>query len=104
MVNSDKNTSLNSLLESDQAFTGGAEDVSNYSDISIFIYSDVASATNGLQIQFSPNGPDWLTTETHTIQAGVVFSRIFSTKTKYFRLIYTNGSTDQSEFLLRTLF
>src|SRR3989338_2209754 len=99
-----KNTNLTDLLESGQVFTGGGEDVSTHSAIAIFIYSDVASATDGLQIQFSPNGPNWSTIETHTIQAGVVFSRIIPVKTKYFRLIYTNGSANQSEFLLRSLY
>ena len=85
-----KNTNLTTLLESGQVFTGGGEDVSTHSAIAIFIYSDVASATDGLQIQFSPNGPNWSTIETHTIQAGVVFFLIIPLKTKNFLLIYNH--------------
>ena len=40
-------------------FTGAAMEITNYAVINVCVYSDVASATNGLTVQFSPDGTNW---------------------------------------------
>ena len=84
-------------------FTGTAEDVRAYPTLTVSVFSDVASATNGLSIQFSSNGTNWDHTDTFTIPAatGKVFT--IGRVAQFFRLVYTNGGTGQAAFRLQVI-
>lgn len=81
-------------------FTGTAIDLLNYVTVNINAYSDVASATNGLSVQFSQDGVNWDLVENHTVSAGVGYSHLVRGKARYCRVVYTNGATPQSVFRL----
>lgn len=57
-------------LAAGATFTGEREDVSKWGVVIVTAHSDVASAVDGLAIQFSDDGSDWHTTDSYTIIAG----------------------------------
>ena len=85
------------------SFTGEAKEMLDYSIIFITVYSDVASATDGLSIQQSHDGTNWYFTDEYTIPAasGKTFS--VQPSAQYYRIVYTNGGTDQTTFSLQTI-
>jgi len=77
-------------------------DTKNYGIIICSVYSDVASATDGLCIEFSSDGVNWYWSDDYTIAAftGKTFS--IQTQARFMRVCYTNGGTDQGVFALET--
>ena len=99
----DLNNSTTTPLNAGLVFTGTATDVTNYESVQVSVISDVASASNGLSVQFSSDGTHWDFIAATTYPGGSVGVTIPSGKReKYFRLVYTNGSTNQSFFRLNT--
>jgi len=99
----DCNSSTTPLL-ADAVYTGESKDILSYNAISVFVTSDVASAISGLEIQYSADGStNWRTAEEYTILAGA--EKWFSPPSfgKYFRVVYTNGASDQTSFELTTI-
>lgn len=95
-ISTDNSTS--NLLGIGGIFTGVSEDITNYAIMFINVYSDVASATNGLCIQVSHDGIDWHLSECYTIEAGKFKLFAHQCATKYFRINYTNGGVAQTDF------
>lgn len=99
---SQKNSSTTSLT-SGSVFTGTAEEVSQYSQLTVYLGTDVASATNGLSLELSSDGVNWDRKKQTTSPAGggahtlVIISR-------YFRIKYTNGSTNQTYMRLQVIY
>lgn len=91
-------------LTSAATFTGTSEDVSAYADIRVAVFSDVASATDGLSMQQSEDGTNWDFTDTYTIAANT--GKVFDVPSyaKFFRVVYTNGATPQGTFRLQTVY
>ena len=85
-------------------FTGAAEDITEYADIRVTVFSDQASAVDGLQIQQSSNGTNWDISDTYTIPAstGKVFS--VAASSKFYRIVYTNGGAAQTALRLQVKF
>ena len=85
-------------------FTGTAFDITSYAAINVNVKSDVASATNGVKVEFSPDGTNWdhshSTTYTGTTGVGYIFNAEF----RFARVVYTNGASAQSFFRLQTIF
>ncbi len=50
-------------------FTGVSEDVTDFGTVEISVYSDVASATDGLSIEFSSDGSNWDHKDVYTVPA-----------------------------------
>lgn len=71
--------------------------------IFITVYSDVASATDGLSIQQSQDGTHWDFVDTYTIAAGTPKEYAINPCAAYLRVVYTNGSTPQTTFRLQTI-
>lgn len=84
-------------------FTGTSEDTKDYSSIIIATKSDVASATNGLSIQFSTDGTNWDHIDAHTIPAATSHTLTIAPQARYFRIVYTNGGTIQASFRLQAI-
>lgn len=96
--------STTTLLLADAVYTGDGLDILAYNGISVFATSDVSSATQGLEIQYSADGStNWRCAETYTILAGA--EKWFSPPSfgKYFRVVYTNGDADQTSFEITTV-
>jgi transcriptional regulator of NAD metabolism len=89
-------------LDSAEVFTGKAEAVLYTSAITVLIRSDVGGTGSA---QFSSNGTNWDLKEPFTYTASDSLQKyLFTVTAKYFRLIYTNGTTDQTYFRLQTIF
>ena len=85
-------------------FTGTSEDVTTYGVVKVSVYSNVASATNGLELQSSNDNTNWYTTDAYTIAAATVKEYTFTPAYKYFRVKYTNDGTLQTTFALQTIY
>lgn len=101
-ISTDNSTST--PLGADAVFTGEAEDITHESVIIITVYSDKASATDGLSIQWSTDGTNWDGSDDFTIPAATQKTFSFQPVAKYMRIKYTNGSVEQTEFRLQTIF
>lgn len=94
--------SSTSILTSGSVFTGVGEDIKNESVIIVTVFSDVASATDGLAVEWSPDNVNWDGSDVFTIAANTQKTFSFQPVTRYFRVKYTNGGTNQAVFRLQT--
>lgn len=85
-------------------FTGTAEDISKYAAVTVAVFSDKASATDGLSIQFSSNGTNFDHIDTHTISANTSHVTTNAPQGQYFRCVYTNGAIAQTAFRLQVIY
>lgn len=91
-------------LAANATFTGTLEDVTNYASITVGVLSDQVSATNGLQMQQSPDGTNWDQADVYTIPASTGKTFGVQITARYFRLVYTNGTTLQTTFRIQTIY
>lgn len=98
------NNSSSATLTANSTFTGTAEDVSHYASISVQVKASHASATNGLSLQFSIDGTNWDFTTSYTISAAAARWVAVPRQARYFRVVYTNGGTNQTYMRLQTVF
>lgn len=96
--------SSTALLILNGTFTGTSEDVSDYSHITVSVFSSHASATDGLQLQQSSDGTFWDFVDAYTVPAttGKTFSA--AVQAKFFRVVYTNGGIMQTAFRLHVIY
>lgn len=85
------------------AFTGTAFDVTEEAIVFVSVYSDVASATDGLSIQQSKDGTNWYWTDEYTVPAGSGKTYSIQPALPWMRIVYTNGAGAQTDFSLATL-
>lgn len=95
--------STSSPLSAGATFTGTSTETINHGIAMVSVFSDVASATDGLSIQFSSDNTNWDITDEYTIPAnkGKIFS--VQTSARYMRVVYTNGGSNQTAFRLQTV-
>lgn len=101
-VVSTANSSTATLL-SGAVFTGTSEDVTTYAEMRVSVFADQASATDGLSFQQSSNGTNWDITDVYTISASTGATFVVPRQAKFFRIVYTNGATNQGVFRLQTI-
>jgi len=94
--------STTATLDADGVYTGTAEELTDYAGAIVTIYSDQASATDGLEIQWSPDGTNWDGADAFTVPAATQKTFSFQPVAKYLRVQYTNGGTTQAVFRLQT--
>lgn len=94
--------STTTLLGNGEVFTGSWTDVKNYAEIAIGIYSDKASATNGVDVQWSNDGTTIHDHDYSTLAASIGDGRTYNPMFRYFRLVYTNGTQAQTAFSIVT--
>lgn len=98
--------SSTATLTSGSVYTGTAEDMSNFAEIRVSVFSNVASATDGLSLQQSPDATNWDVVDTYTIAAataGQGKTFVIPRQERWFRVVYTNGGTNQATFRLQTI-
>ena len=95
--------STSTPLNADAVFTGTAEEITDYGYIFVSTYSNVASATDGLSVQQSTDGTNWDNTDDYTVPAATGKTYSFQPASRYFRVVYTNGGSDQTAFRLQTI-
>jgi hypothetical protein len=84
-------------------FTGASFEVTKYSVINVGVISDVPSATDGVSVQFSPDGVNWDHSHKTTYAGTNGVGYIFNCEFKFARVVYTNGASAQSVFRLQTI-
>lgn len=85
-------------------FTPTADDVLGYTTVTITLFSNVDSATDGMTFQFSSDNSNWDDTNTFTYTAAKGTRRFeFPVTARYFRVNYTNGGTGQGSFRVQTI-
>lgn len=96
--------STTATLLSGAVFTGTSEDISAYASVTIAVISNVASATDGLSIQQSPDGSNWDLADVYTVPAATGKTFGVQVAAKFYRVVYTNGGTNQASFRLQSIF
>lgn len=97
------NNSSSTNITGSAAFTGTGEDVTQYSEMRVSVFSSHASATNGLSIQQSSDNTNWDITDTYTIPATTGKTFVVPRQAKFFRVVYTNGATTTTSFRLQVI-
>lgn len=95
--------SSTATLTSGSVFTGAGEDVSNFSEMRVSVFANVASATDGLSLQQSSDNTNWDIVDTYTIAAAGGKTFVVPRQARYFRVVYTNGGTNQATFRLSSI-
>lgn len=95
--------SSTTLLGASGVFTGTSENVSGFVSVSIFVYASHASATDGLQVQWSHNNTNWDYTDVFTVLTTTGKAISLGIRAEYIRIVFTNGATLQTAFRLQTL-
>ena len=101
-VADDGNSSSNVLLAG-VPFVGVGIEVTDFVEVIVSVFSDVASATDGLSIQYSADNIHWDHADEYSIPAGIGKNFSVQRITGYFRIVYTNGAVDQTEFRLTSI-
>lgn len=97
------NSNCSTLLSSGQTWTGTWEDILGYQSITTFINTDVSSSSNGLVFTFTSNtssATPEVTKQIYNTPGQQEYT--FTADARYFRITYTNGSTQQTSFCLKT--
>ena len=96
----DTNNSTTAALGISGVYTGTPTDTLDYAVIQVAVYSDVASGTDGLCVQFSQDATNWYWEDTFTVPADTGKTYSFQPVAPYYRIVYSNGATGQSTFTL----
>jgi len=99
----DTNNSTSTALGVDGVFTGTATEILSYSTVSVIVFSDQASALDGLDIQLSTDSTNWDESLPFNVEAGVTRRFNIPCNARYFRVVYTNGGVAQTAFRLQTI-
>lgn len=84
-------------------FTGTSVATLPYGSIIVNVFSNVASATDGLSVQQSSDGTNWDILDVYTVAAGASTKVVIPRQAAFARVVYTNGGTLQTTFRLQTL-
>lgn len=85
-------------------FTGTGVDILDYTAVTIFVDSDVDSATDGIQLELSSDNVNWDVSRAFNYVAASGGRLLqMSAAAKFFRVVYTNGTTGQATFRLQTI-
>lgn len=98
----DGNSSV-ALLSAGGVFTGRAMDISKIAAIFVNVYSDKASATDGLEIEQSADEVNWDHSDCYTVPAATGKNYCINPFARYMRVKYTNGAADQTAFRLQVV-
>jgi len=98
-----EDNSTSTPLSAGATFTGTSVLTNGYGILYVSVYSDVASATDGLVIEQSTDGTNWDFDDTYTVPADTGKTFSIQPAGRYVRVKYTNGSSDQTQFRLQTV-
>ena len=104
MAHIDTGNSTTTPLGANGSFVGSTYDTSICSSWSTTIFADQNSANNGLKIQWSDDaGSNWDFSDTQTYSSGAGTMITFGRKAGFVRLNYTNGTTPQGVFRVKSV-
>lgn len=87
-----------------EVFEGTYEDVLEYGGIRVAVYSSHASANRGLEFWCSKDGVSGFTEDTYTIPAANPKTYAVPVSAPFFKVRYTNGSSQTTTFKLCVIF
>jgi len=87
-----------------QVYNGEYEDISNFTSITILISSDASSIKNGIEITFSTDGITEQYKKIYTYTKNQPFVEILTSITKYYKIVYKNGGTNQTKFTIQSMY
>lgn len=96
--------STSALLTSGSTFTGAWVDVTSFSNMTLIVFADQASATDGLVFEFSTNGVNVDDNDMYSIMASSGQQISVPLVAQYVRIRYVNGGTNQGVFRLQSKF
>lgn len=101
--------STSAILAANQQYIGISQNVDVFPQIIVTYISDVPSTTNGISLQFSDDMETWNTKLEYTTVYNKITKQYNSSivawvPNRYFRLVYTNGPSDQKYFQLQCSF
>lgn len=101
----DINNTTNIPLGIGGVFTGVGTDVSSFNSVTIQLFADVDSATDGMCFQFSTDNINWDDSNDYNLDVSVSNVRRFQfpVTAQYFRVKYENGNVAQTEFRVQTI-
>lgn len=104
LTTNDPNNSTTTLLNPPigKTFNGTGTLTTGYNSIILTIQSNVGSAPGGIKIQFSKDNITYYSLNTTTYFPSPVLIQNYQIIDKYYRIIYTNGDTNQSTFTLNS--
>lgn len=98
------NNSTTATLANGATFTGVGDDVHDDASITVMIDASHDSATDGMTFQFSTNNSNWDDVYPFTYTAANGARRFqLPVTARYFRVVYTNGGTNQTHFRCQTI-
>jgi hypothetical protein len=100
----DLTNSSTTPLAAGGVFTGLPFEVTEYAAINVNVASNVASATDGVKVQFSTDGVNWDHSHATTYSGATGVGYIFNAEFKFARVVYTNDGSAQAYFRLLTIF
>ncbi|MDD5406988.1 MAG: hypothetical protein PHE73_08640 [Sulfurovaceae bacterium] len=99
----DSGNSSTTPLGANGVFTGVATDALGLTQVSVTAFSDQNSATNGFSLQWSSDGTNWDHTHSDNLVANNLEFLSSGVHNRYYRIVYTNGTTPQSFFRLQVI-
>ena len=101
----DAGNSSTSTLNAGIAFTGTGVDITLYASVTVFIAASHDSGAGGISLELSQDNTNWDENHTFTFDVSEHTTREFivPTHAQYFRIVYTNGGTNQTHFRLQTM-
>ncbi len=103
----DSGNSSNTTLGAGVGFVGIFKQTSGYDVIYVTVLSDQVSGSNGLKIQWSYDGALPITTDgeqqfSYAAAVNIPTVYPFRIRAPFYRILYTNGATPQTQFTLAT--
>ncbi len=105
IVSTSNSTSTNQIANS--VFTGVGEEWKDFGTITVNVFADAASATDGLSIQQSSNNTNWDIVDTYTIPSMIAGQgKTFGVQpaARFGRVVYTNGASASGQLRLQTVY
>lgn len=100
----DSGNSTTSTLTASSAFTGTGVDVLGFSAVTIQLDASHDSAVDGMSFQLSTDNTNWDSVHPFTYTAADGAREFqFSTHAQFFRIVYTNGGTNQTHLRIQTI-
>lgn len=99
----DSDNTTQTPLGANGVYTGTATNITKFAAINVNVVSNVGSATNGVTVQFSADGTNWVHSHSTTYSGGSGVGYIFNAEWQFYRVVYTNGPVAQGTFTLQTI-
>lgn len=98
LTNNDTNNSSTTLLTANSIFTGTGTSTTGYNTIILYIKSNIGSKSGGIEIHFSNDNVTYEVLYQDTYFATGSFIKLYNITKKYYKIIYTNGNSNQASF------